>query len=265
MNTIDETLDAGAHARVSVNGVEIGAAEIADERAHHADAGDPLDAARRVLVVRELLRQRAIALGLCPEGAPLDDDALDALLERELTHLPQPAREDCERYYRNHAARFRRRDIAYASHILFAVTDATPLAPLRREAEATLARVLADPQTFEALARELSNCPSASVGGSLGQLLRGDSAPEFEAAVFDAPDLGVLPRLVNTRFGFHIVRIERRVPGDPVPFDAVAADIAAFLAERVRHKAIQQYVTILASGARIEGVAFGDANGPLVQ
>ncbi|MDA5592055.1 peptidylprolyl isomerase [Burkholderia pseudomallei] len=114
-------------------------------------------------------------------------------------------------------------------------------------------------------ARALSNCPSAQVGGSLGQLLRGDSVPEFDAAVFDTTDSGVLPRLVNTRFGFHIVRIERRVPGDPVPFDAVAAEIAAFLAERVRHKAIQQYVTILASGARIEGVALGDANGPLVQ
>lgn len=265
MDTIDETLEARPHARVSVNGVEIGAAEIADERAHHADADDPLDAARRALVVRELLRQRAVALGLAAEGAPLGDDALDALLARELTPLPEPTRDACERYYLNHAARFRRRDIVYASHILFAVTDATPLAPLRREAEATLARVLAEPQTFEARASELSNCPSAQVGGSLGQLLRGDSVPEFDAAVFDTTDSGVLPRLVNTRFGFHIVRIERRVPGDPVPFDAVAAEIAAFLAERVRHKAIQQYVTILASGARIEGVALGDANGPLVQ
>ncbi|KVN17101.1 MULTISPECIES: peptidylprolyl isomerase [unclassified Burkholderia] len=265
MNTIDETLDTRPHARVSVNGVEIGAADIAAERAHHPDADDPLDAARRALVVHELLRQRAVALGLAADGAPLGDDALDALLARELTHLPEPARDDCERYYRNHAARFRRRDIVHASHILFAVTDATPLAPLRREAEAALARALAAPQTFETLARELSNCPSAAVGGNLGQLLRGDSVPEFDAAVFDTPELGVLPRLVNTRFGFHIVRIERREPGDPVPFDAVAADIAAFLAERVRHKAIQQYVTILASRARIEGVAFGDANGPLVQ
>lgn len=153
MDTIDETLEARPHARVSVNGVEIGAAEIADERAHHADADDPLDAARRALVVRELLRQRAVALGLAAEGAPLGDDALDALLARELTPLPEPTRDACERYYLNHAARFRRRDIVYASHILFAVTDATPLAPLRREAEATLARVLAEPQTFEARAR----------------------------------------------------------------------------------------------------------------
>ncbi|AOJ04712.1 peptidylprolyl isomerase [Burkholderia mayonis] len=265
MNAIDETPGAQRPARVSVNGVEIGASDIDDERAHHSDADDPLDAARRALVVRELLRQRTVALGLAAGGAPLDDGVLDALLASELTHLPEPTRDDCERYYRNHAARFRRRDIVYASHILFAVTDATPLPPLRREAEATLARVLADSQTFETRARELSNCPSANVGGSLGQLLRGDSVPEFEAAVFDTPDLGVLPRLVNTRFGFHIVRIDRRVPGDPVPFDAVASDIAAFLAEHVRHKAIQQYVTLLASGARIEGVALGDANGPLVQ
>ncbi|KIS54150.1 putative peptidyl-prolyl cis-trans isomerase [Burkholderia thailandensis Phuket 4W-1] len=174
MDTIDPTRDTRPHARVCVNGVEIGAADIADEREHHADAEDPLGAARRALVVRELLRQRAVALGLSADGAPLDDDALDALLARELTHLPQPTHDDCERYYRNHAARFRRHDIVHASHILFAVTDATPLALLRREAEAALARALAAPQTFETLARELSTARrrSAAISGNCCAAIR---------------------------------------------------------------------------------------------
>ncbi|MBN3792091.1 peptidylprolyl isomerase [Burkholderia sp. Ac-20353] len=250
---------------LSVNGVAIGDDAIAAERAHHDDAADPLDAARRALVVRELLRQCAVALALIADGAPLDDAALDALLERELTHLPEPDRADCERYYAQHPARFRRNDIVYASHILFAVTDRVPLAPLRRRAESALAGVLAAPDTFEAVAQASSNCPSAAVGGSLGQLLRGDTVPEFEAALFDTDALGVLPRLVNTRYGFHIVRIERRVAGDAVPFDEVETHIAAFLAERVRRNAMRQYIAILAGGARVEGLALDGANGPLVQ
>ncbi|MCA8150719.1 peptidylprolyl isomerase [Burkholderia contaminans] len=254
-----------APAALRINGIAIDGAAVAAEAAHHGDSPDPFDAARRALAVRELLRQRAVSLALLDEGAPLDDAAVDALLARELTHVPEPDRADCERYYAQHPTRFRRNDIVYASHVLFAVTDRVPLAPLRQRAEAALADVVAAPDTFEALARASSNCPSAEVGGSLGQLLRGDTVPEFEAALFDTDGIGVLPKLVNTRFGFHIVRIERRVPGDAVPFDEAAAQIAAYLSARVRERAMRQYVAVLAGGARVEGVAFDGANGLLVQ
>ena len=252
---------------VSVNGVAIDAEAIAQETEHHADEPDPRAAAARALVVRELLRQQAWKEGLLAPQAQLDDEALDALLARELK-VPAPTREDCERYYAGHPRQFRRNDIVYASHVLVAMLKRTPLVPLRQRAEETLRRALDAPETFEALAREFSNCPSAAVGGSLGQLLRGDSVPEFERALFDDDATGILPRLVATRFGFHIVRIERRVEGQAVPFDEVQADIAAFLDGQVRQKAMRQFVQVLAAAARIEGLApdsFGNANGPLVQ
>ena len=251
-------------APLRVNGVPIDDATIADERSQHDGGADPEREARRALVIRELLRQRAVALGLLGEREPLDDAACDALLAREL-NVPQSTRADCEHYYGQHPARFRRNDIVYASHILFAVTDRAPLARLRQKAERTLHDVRAAPETFEEVARELSNCPSAAVGGSLGQLLRGDTVQEFERALFDTAASGILPTLVNTRFGFHIVRVDRRIDGDAVPFDEVEADIAAFLDTRVRHKAMQQYVSVLAGQASIEGVEFGNASGPLVQ
>ncbi|MBR7974853.1 peptidyl-prolyl cis-trans isomerase [Burkholderia vietnamiensis] len=262
---MNDVLCEAATAPLAINGVAFDDAAIAAEAEHHGDARDPLDAARHALAVRELLRQRAVALALIDASAPLDDAAVDALLERELTHVPQPDRADCERYYSRHAARFRRGDIVYASHVLFAVTERVPLAPLRERAQAALADVLAAPDTFEAVARASSNCPSAQVGGNLGQLLRGDTVPEFEAALFDGDALGVLPKLVNTRFGFHIVRIKRRVPGAAVPFDEAAGQIAEYLAQCVRQRAMRQYVAVLAGAARIEGVAFDGACGPLVQ
>ena len=249
---------------VRVNGVQIDDAAIVDERVHYEGEADPDGAARRALVIRELLRQRAVALGVLDERMPLDDVAFDALLARELK-VPEPTRADCEHYYRQHPGQFRRNDIVYASHILFAVTERSPLARVRDKAEETLQQVRAAPETFEAAARDLSNCPSAAVGGSLGQLLRGDSVPEFERALFDTAALGILPQLVNTRFGFHVVRVERRVDGDVQPFDEVEASIAAFLDTRVRYKAMQQYVTVLAGQACVEGVDFGGLTGPLVQ
>lgn len=83
--------------------------------------------------------------------------------------------------------------------------------------------------------------------------------PEFAAALFDAAGPGILPRLVNTRFGFHIVRIDRKIDGSPLPFETVQRRIAQFLAERVRHKALQQYLALLAGQARITGVTFAMA------
>jgi peptidyl-prolyl cis-trans isomerase C len=247
-----------------VNDVEIGLAAIEAECRNHANDPEPALAARRALVVHELLRQRAAALGLIEPQSELDDDALDTLLEREL-RVPEPTSADCERYYAQHASRFVRNELVYASHILFAITDRVPLALLRQQAEGTLRELQQAPDTFDALARQFSNCPSAGVGGSLGQLTRGDTVPEFESALFDCPDTGVLPRLVRTRFGFHLVRVDRRVPGDPVPFDDVSGDIARFLSEHVRHKAIQQYVSILAAQATLDNAALEAATSPLVQ
>jgi peptidyl-prolyl cis-trans isomerase C len=264
MSTIEQSASAQHDSALCVNGIDIDATAIQAELEHHADAADPLEAARHALAIRELLRQRAVELKLIADGEPLNDASLDQLLERELS-VPTATRADCERYYESHPARFRRNDIVFASHILFAITEHAPLALIRQKAETTLHAILATPESFEDTAREVSNCPSAGVGGSLGQLLRGDSVPEFERALFDAKDTGVLPRLVNTRFGFHIVRIERRVDGEQLPFDTVEADIARFLGERVRHKAIQQYVTVLASRAKIDGAQLGESNGPLLQ
>ncbi|MGN4069259.1 peptidylprolyl isomerase [Burkholderia gladioli] len=259
------TNPAGLAAPLAVNGIAIEAAALATEAALHEGSPDAAEAARHTLVIGELLRQRAVSLALLADHAELDDATLDALLARELTHLPEPTEADCRRYYTHHPERFRRGELVHASHILFAVTERVPLAPLRERAETALAEVLAAPERFEALARESSNCPSAAVGGSLGQLLRGDCVTEFEAALFGNEALGVLPGLVNTRHGFHIVRIKRRVPGEMQPFKAARERIAGFLAERVRRDAMRQYVAILAGVARIEGITLAGAQGPLVQ
>jgi peptidyl-prolyl cis-trans isomerase C len=249
--------------QLSVNGVSIADERIAEEVAQHADAASPEEAACRALVVRELMRQRAVALQLAPDDGGLSDEAVDALLENEVS-TPEADSDACRRYYETHREQFRQGDLVAASHILFAISAGTPLAMLREKAETTLAAVIEDPTQFETLAKEVSNCPSGQVGGSLGQLQRGDAVPEFEAALFADAGTGIRRQLVNTRFGFHILRVDQRVAGKLLPFEIVQPRIARFLAERVRHKAIQQYLTLLASQARIEGVSFETVNSPLL-
>jgi peptidyl-prolyl cis-trans isomerase C len=252
-----------AAAEVAVNGVAIPQEAIEAEAAHHRDAASPREAAACALAIRELLLQRARALGLAPEGGPADA-AIDALLAREAP-VPSPTEAECRRYYDAHRARFRSGDLVEASHILFAVTPKAPLAAIRARAEAALNEVLAEPGRFRDLAGTLSNCPSGAQGGSLGQLGRGDTVPEFEAALFEGKATGVLPRLVNTRHGFHIVLVDRRLEGRQLPFELAAERIAAYLGESVRRKALHQYVRLLAAGADIAGIDLDAARSPLLQ
>lgn len=216
--------------------------------------------------VRELMRQRALAKGLLSDDANAEevDAAIERLLEREVK-TPEPTDEECRRYYEAHPERFVTGELVAARHILLRVTEGTPVVALRAKAELTLAELLKAPERFEALARECSNCPSAQHGGNLGQLQRGETVPEFERALFDGTWTGIHGQLVRTRYGFHIVAVYRRAPGQRMPFEPVRARIAERLRETVLARALAQYVRVLAGQANVRGVELESAPSPLVQ
>ncbi|UVA77263.1 peptidylprolyl isomerase [Pandoraea commovens] len=266
-----ENLLTDAHAPLRVNGIEISASDIDAAVAELADAPGPGEApaadvaqtARYALAIRELVRQRAVELGV-PIDTDRPDTMADAVFAKEVV-TPVATPEESRRYYEQHRERFTSGELVHASHILFGVTGRAPLALVRAKAEETLNAILQAPDQFESLARERSNCPSAQVGGSLGQLDRDSCVPEFAQGIFGSQETGVLPRLIKTRFGFHLVRIDHRVPGTLIPFDAVKDDVATMLTEQVRLRATRQYVLLLAAQAELEGVSFAPADGPLVQ
>jgi peptidyl-prolyl cis-trans isomerase C len=259
---------------IRVNATEIPSDAIAREAALHAGAPDPDAAARRTLAIRELLLQRAGELGLLEDGAPRERvtfagrDQEEAVIAQVLdaeVKTPHPTADECRRYYETHAERFTSGDLVEARHILFAVTAGTPVMALRDRAESVLAELKRDPSPFAARAQELSNCPSGAQGGNLGQFGRGEMLPEFDRAIFGSDVTGVLPTLVSTRHGFHIVAVERRVPGRRLPFEEVERGVADYLATRVEERALRQYILVLAGKASISGVDLAASATPLVQ
>ena len=216
---------------------------------------------------RELLRQRAIAVGLL-DGDSTDaatiEQAVEELLAREVV-TPAPTEEECRRYYEGHPLEFRSGDLVHARHILFQVTPLVPVPKIRARAEQTLNELLRHPERFAAVAAEMSNCPSGKSGGNLGQIGRGDTAPEFERALFRLGPTGLLPELVKTRYGFHIVAVDQRIPGAKLPFEIARERIAQRLRAEVEEKALRQYISILAGRADIRGVDLNGAETPLVQ
>ena len=63
--------------------------------------------------------------------------------------------------------------------------------------------------SFEAIARDYSTCPSKSKGGDLGWFGEGKMVPQFEAAV-KRMGIGSVSDLVQTQFGFHIIKLTGR-------------------------------------------------------
>ena len=224
-------------------------------------------ASAELAAARELLRQRAIAIGLLAARAHDEtaiDEAIEALLAREVI-TPSPTEEECRRYYEGHPRVFQSGDLVHARHILFQVTPSVRVPEIRARAEQTLNDLLREPDRFDALARELSNCPSGQHGGNLGQLGRGDTVPEFERALFRFGASGILREVVKTRYGFHIVAIDQSIPGKVLPFEMVREQIAERLKARVEKRAMRQYISVLAGQAEIIGTDLNGADTPLVQ
>jgi peptidyl-prolyl cis-trans isomerase C len=214
--------------------------------------------------LRDLLARRASEVGLLAlEATEADvEAAIERLLDREVS-TPEPTDEECSRYYAMHPEEFSSGDLVFARHILFAVTPGAPLALIRTQAEKVLGELTGDPSRFTDLAARYSNCPSGAQGGNLGQLSRGECVPEFEQALFEGRAIGVLPRLINTRFGFHILAIDQRVPGQRVPYGAVRDQIATRLYAQVQEKALKQYVQILAGQAGVDLPGIASATRPI--
>lgn len=262
---------------VSVNGHVVDEAEILAEAQHHpaSSPGEALATAARALVVRELLVQEARRLGIDAEEGLADADgrsetpdeaAIRLLIEREVD-VPAATDEECRRYHANNPALFRSDPLYEVRHILFAARpdDKPARAAAKAEAERLVAILADHPGEFAALAQGLSACPSRGQGGNLGQVGPGSTVPEFERALERAAGTGLLPDPVESRFGFHVVSLDRRIPGEPLPFDLVRERIAAWLEAASWSKAVAQYISVLAGRAEIGGIDIGAAEGALVQ
>lgn len=225
----------------------------------------------------ELLRQAAIGCGLLDKSDPAPERgaisaaasaAIEWLLDREI-QLPEPADEACRRYHAAHAQRYAVGEQVRARHILFAVTPGVDVAQLRRRAEACLidlrARTEGEGDRFAAVAAETSNCPSGAEGGNLGWLTQADCAPEFAREIFGKPEIGVLPRLVATRYGLHVVEVLERESGQLPAYEMVASAVKQALRQQAYATALRQYLQLLAGAAAIEGVDLDAAATPLVQ
>lgn len=249
---------------IRINGTAIDEAAVLAEMQYHpaATAEEAGRRAAEALAVRELLLQRAAALGYDRD----DEDAIDRVIAAEVA-LPAPDEASCRRFFDANRSQFRSPTLYEARHILIPAMpeDEEERAAAKQQAETLIARLQREPELFGQFAREYSACSSKDNGGHLGQFASGTTVPEFETFL-DGLEIGQLsPVPVPTRYGFHVLQLIQREPGRDLPYDSVQQHVADYLCESVFRTAVRQYIAMLAAEAEISGVALAGADSPLLQ
>ena len=203
--------------------------------------------ARRTLALRILLRQRAAS---DPEdGEETDINArIESLLARATADVQRPNRKEIDTFYKLNRSRFVMPETIRAAHIVKNVTETfsrdEALAEINRAKEA-----LDSGTEFSKVAEQFSDCPGE--GGDLGWFARGAMVEEFDDTVFSLAE-GETSGVFETRFGFHIARLNRRRAAGIQPLSLLRETIASELFERRRRRALDHYFDTLLSESRVE-------------
>lgn len=263
---------------IEVNQQLISEADIFAEMQYHpaSDKRAAMVAAAQSLIIEKLLCQRAGELGLSQqvnamqntEDNQLRQAAQDKLIQQVIdleVVVPTATSADCELYYQQNPDKFISSPLLEVRHILLACApdDHMGRSNAQKQAEVLIEQIKSG-ASFADLASQFSACSTKDSGGLLGQISKGQTVPELERPLFRLiPGLLLYP--LESRYGLHVIEVLNRVDGQSLPFAAVSRRIADYLDEKVRHKAIGQYLTQLIAHAEIKGFDFNVNPSPLMQ
>ena len=166
--------------------------------------------------------------------------AIQKLLESQTNGIAAPTEEDVRAKF-DEIAKARpealnRPESVTASHILVKVDQ----------------RAL-DGEDFAALAKENSDCPSSAKGGDLGTFGRGQMVKPFEDAAF-SQEIGVVGPVVETQFGFHVVKVTDRKEAGTIGFDDVKDELSSGMLREKTSSAVRSFIEKVRGGADIQMV-----------
>ncbi|MCQ2753551.1 MAG: peptidylprolyl isomerase [bacterium] len=185
---------------------------------------------------------------------------------------------EAEKYYNSHKAMFKQGERVRASHILISADmletirniraknkDITPeelnkkveehLDAQKKKAENILAQVKANPNKFEEIARKSSDDKvSGERGGELGYFERDKMVPEFSKEAFSMKPNTISDKLVQTQYGYHIIKVTDRVEPGITPFAKIKEEIKFYLTTEQQVKVLNNLTQGLMKNAKIDYV-----------
>lgn len=154
--------------------------------------------------------------------------------------------EEAKNFYDGHPDQFTQPERVHVRHILVSddVTSADTIAKVQAE--------LKGGASFDELAKAHSLCPSSAQGGDLGEVSKGQMVPEFESAAFALKNPGDVSEPVKTQFGWHVIKLESRIPETVEPFDTVKPQLLQYLANEKKGEAFKAATELLKKTYKVE-------------
>jgi peptidyl-prolyl cis-trans isomerase C len=179
--------------------------------------------------------------------------AIDELLKTKVVKDIQVTDEEAKKYYDEHTDQFKQAEQVKASHILIQVApDASDEKKTEAKKKITVVQEkLKKGEDFAVVAKESSEGPSKSRGGDLGFFQRGQMDKSFEEAAF-ALEPGKVSEVVETRFGYHIIKVDEKKPEATLAFSDEKDKIEQFLKQQKTREKIENYLEGLRKNAKID-------------
>ncbi len=182
-----------------------------------------------------------------------DSLAINKLIE-DVTKGITAGEEAIAKFYEENARYFEKPEQIEASHILIKLDEAdatneTAKAAAKAKAESLRAQILAG-TNFAELAAIHSDCPSKAQGGNLGSFGRGQMVKPFEEAAF-ALGTNEISEVVETQFGFHVIKVTGKTPAGKTPLDEVREQIEEHLSGEQKKEAIDKFIEGLKTKAKV--------------
>ena len=181
------------------------------------------------------------------------DLVISSFIESAIVAKVTVSDEDAKKFYDQNQNLFTKGESVKASHILIGVDEKASEADRKaaREKADKLRKELEAGADFAALAKANSTCPSSQQGGDLGTFGKGQMVAPFEKAAFTLKP-GSISDVVETQFGYHIIKVVEKTPEDKVKFDEVKARIVDHLKGQKVNEAIGTYIENARKSAKVE-------------
>jgi peptidyl-prolyl cis-trans isomerase C len=183
-----------------------------------------------------------------------DEMSAEKLVESEIATKVAVKPEAVTDFYQKNQDKFQQGPRVRASHILIGIpqnADAATKLQAKSKAEALL-KDLKSGKDFAATAKANSQDPgSAPNGGDLGYFEQGQMVPPFEQAAF-ALKAGEMSEIVETQFGYHIIKVAEKQDSRVVPIEEAKQQIEQYLTQQNRHAQTELFVNELKAKAKIE-------------
>lgn len=181
------------------------------------------------------------------------DITISNFIQQSIASKVTVSDEESKKFYDQNLDKFSQSETVRASHILIGLdpkASAEEKKKAREKAE-KLRKEISAGADFAALAKSDSTCPSSQQGGDLGYFVKGQMVPPFEQAAF-ALKPGEISNVVETQFGFHIIKVTDRKNAETVAFKDAKARIAEYLKNQKISEAVNSYIDEARKTAKIE-------------